>query len=117
MYIDRLNYSNVSLNSSPAFKSAKAQKLIQKLEQAPILKKVQITFDELERMYNELGYDVIRKRGSHASVVLNEKYTMSIVIPHDDKYVKVNDLKRFLLIKEGKIEEAVNLIHYNHHHH
>ena len=42
MYVDRLNYSNISLNSDLAFKSAKTQKLIQKLEQAPILKKFRL---------------------------------------------------------------------------
>ncbi len=98
-------YNNISL-SQPTFASVKARKLIQKVEQAERLNRVEITFDELERMYEEIGYYVFKKRGSHANVTLNDNITIAIIIPHGKKYVNTNDLKRFLLVKQGKFLEA-----------
>ena len=92
-----------------AFNGVKSRKLIDKLENAEQLKKFEVTFDELERMYNEIGYDIVRKRGSHASIQLADNIIINIVIPHEDKYVKISDLKRFLLIKEGKFSEAAKM--------
>lgn len=104
-----INRPNIVANNNLAMKGVQTQKLIKRVEEAPILKKVQVTFEELERMYNEIGYDVIRKRGSHAIVPVTEKANIAIVIPHKDKRVDVKDLRRFLLVKAGKIEEALKL--------
>lgn len=92
--------------SQPAFTSVKAQKLIAKLESAERLNRVEITFDELVRMYDEIGYYVYKKRGSHATVAVGDNVTLAIPIPHKNKYVNSNDLKRFLLVKQGKFKEA-----------
>ena len=108
MHIDKNNlYENNSPNKSLSMEGAQTRKLIQKIENAPILKKINITFDDLERMYNEIGYEVFRKRGSHAVVHLTETENLVIVIPHANKYVNVNDIRRFLLVKNGKLEEAL----------
>ena len=106
MRIINLYNQNIINNYPITFESAKSRKLIAKLEQATSLKKIEITFDELERMYNEIGYDIIRKRGSHAVVPVTSELNISVTIPHNDKYVNTNDLKRFLLVKGGKFAEA-----------
>ena len=105
MYLTYSNYNTLPIYS-PAFKGVKTRKLISKVENTKILNKLEITFDELERMYNEIGYDFIRKRGSHVTVHLTDNITIAVVIPHGKKYVHINDIKRFLLVKEGKFKEA-----------
>lgn len=95
--------------SQMVFCGVKYQKLIDKVEHAEKLKKLNITFEQLERMYNEIGYDVIHKPGSHAIVNLTENINIHVPIPHKQKYVHFNDLKRFLLVKEGKFEEATRV--------
>ena len=107
----RINPTNYYCKNSlsifqPAFTSVKAKKLIEKVEQAERLNRVGITFDELERMYEEIGYYVYKKRGSNANVTLTDNITIAIIIPHGKKYVNTNDLKRFLLVKQGKFLEA-----------
>jgi hypothetical protein len=99
-------YNQNVTNYNPTFSGAKSRKLIAKIESATLLKKVEITFDELERMYNEIGYDVLKKPGSHAIVCISETIHIPVIIPHNNKYVHINDLKRFLLVKEGKFVEA-----------
>ena len=105
--INIYNYNNAVV--PPTFGSVKAIKLIAKLESAERLNKVEITFDELERMYEEIGYFVYKKRGSHASVTVGDDVTLSITMPHGRKYVNPNDLKRFLLVKDGKFIEATRV--------
>ena len=95
--------------SNLLFQGGNTKKLISKLESASNLKKIEVTFDQLERMYNEIGYDVIKKRGSHTSVKVNDDIAITVVIPHGEKYVHANDLKRFLLVKEGKFIEATKV--------
>lgn len=111
MYINSIgiyNQNNLK-NYNVAFASVKAKKLIAKVESAERLNKVYITFDELESMYNDLGYFVRKKRGSHASVSVGDDVTLTIPIPHGEKYVHANDIKRFLLVKEGKFIEATKV--------
>jgi predicted RNA binding protein YcfA (HicA-like mRNA interferase family) len=105
MRIISINNSTIT-NSFPTFLSSKSKKLIEKLEKAEQLNKVKITFDELERMYEEIGYYVIKKRGSHAIVNVTENLNIPVIIPHGRKHVHPNDLKRFLLVKEKKFKEA-----------
>lgn len=93
-------------NSTIAFNGAKSRKLIAKLENAQRPDKMKISFDELEKMYEEIGYYLIRKRGSHAVVNVTENLNIPVIIPHGRKHVHENDLKRFKLIKEGKFKEA-----------
>ena len=97
------------VNSSPAFGGVQTKKLIEKVANTKQLQKLDIKFDELERMFNEIGYNVIYKGGSHAIIKLNENTSISITIPHGKKQVSPYDLKRFLLIKEGKFEEATKV--------
>ena len=99
----------LAIGSQTVFCGVKYQKLIDRVEHAEQLKKLNITFDQLERMYNEIGYDVVRKGGSHAIVNLTENINIRVTIPHKQKYVHFSDLKRFLLVKEGKFEEATHV--------
>ena len=104
MYLTcNFNYNNIQ---QPVFGGVQTQKLIAKLEKAERINKMEITFDQLERMYNEIGFDVVKKRGSHASIQLTPEIIISVIIPHGKKYVNINDLRRFLLVKEGKYKEA-----------
>lgn len=105
-----LNITNQNISDNINFNGAKSRKLIEKISNSKQLKKMDITFDELVRMYNEIGYDVILKRGSHAAIPLTDEITISVVIPHgSEKYVKPNDLKRFLLVKENKFIDAAKI--------
>jgi predicted RNA binding protein YcfA (HicA-like mRNA interferase family) len=92
---------------STSFESAKARKLIKKVNEAEKLDKLNITFNELESMYNELGYDVFYKRGSHAVVHLTEGVNLPVIIPHKRKNVHPFDLKRFKYVCAGDIEKAL----------
>lgn len=105
-----LTFNNIFTSAPmPIFNGAKTRKLIEKIENAKRLNKVEVTLDELERMYNEIGYDLVRKRGSHVIVPLTDDINISIATPHGGKYVHINDLKRFLLVKEGKFLEATKV--------
>ena len=57
--------------------------------------------------YNELGYDVLCKRGSHAVVPVTEKFNLPLVIPHGTKYVNPQDLKRLQFVINGQIDRAL----------
>ena len=97
---------NYNKTASPGFESAKARKLITKIAQSKQLSKEKITFEELESMYNELGYNVLRKRGSHAVITTPNGYNIPLVMPHGHKHVSPLDLKRFILVQQNKFEEA-----------
>lgn len=90
---------------SPSFCGKAQEKLLQKIMDTKRLKDMKVTFDELNRIYEHLGYDVMMKRGSHA--IVNVRGTnIPIVIPHKDKYVHPNDLKRLKLIMAGEEKKA-----------
>lgn len=89
----------------PAFCGASSEKLIKKILTSKNPKELKITFDELCRIYNHLGYDVTLKRGSHATVRVN-KTNIPIVIPHKDKYVHSNDIRRLRLVMNGEEKKA-----------
>ena len=88
------------------FSGARARKLIEKIKGVKKVDKLSISFDELKSMYNEIGYDIIYKRGSHAIVPINEKLNIPVVIPHKRKNVHPFDLKRFKYILTGQFDKA-----------
>lgn len=94
----------------PSFKSAKTRKMIEELQSAKNLRQIKFTFDDVVSIYNDIGYDVILKRGSHASVPLTDKMNVTIVIPHDGhKFVHLLDIKRLKYVLDGDIEKALSL--------
>ena len=95
------------INSQPSFGSAKTRKFLEELRNAQNFKHINATFDDMVDAYNDLGYDVILKRGSHASVPLTDKINITLVIPHGKKYVATKDIKRLYLILNGEIEKAL----------
>ena len=97
--------------SNPAFGSAKARKLIEKVLQADSnnFRGIKATFDDMVAAYNELGYDVIMKRGSHAAVPITDHANLPLVIPHNNKYVHPLDLKRLKYVIQGETEKALNV--------
>lgn len=113
--LNSILYTNINLFSkqqsknkqtnSPNFCGCSSKKLIDKILKTKNFKELKITFDELCRIYNHLGYDVTLKRGSHAIVSINNT-NIPIVIPHKDKYVTNYDIKRLKLIMNGEVEKA-----------
>ena len=101
------NYNN-NYNVNPSFQGKTAKKLIDKLRQSQHVKKVHYTFDEAVKIYEDLGYDVLMKRGSHAIVRIGD-WNMPLVIPHKDKYVDFFDIKRLKCIVDGDIEAAMRI--------
>lgn len=97
---DSLPVSNVSFKGKPA------EKLLKKIMETDNIKKLKITFDEMVKMYEHLGYDVLMKRGSHAIVPVAEGVNIPLVIPHKDKVVNFKDIKRLKYIAVGDIENA-----------
>jgi len=97
---DSLPVSNVS------FKGASSEKLLKKIMQTDNIKNLKISFNEMVKLYEHLGYDVLMKRGSHAIVPVAEGVNIPLVIPHKDKVVHVHDIKRLKLIVAGEIEKA-----------
>ena len=99
------NYSKQVVTNSVAFQANTAPKLLKKVEEAKDVKKLKITFDEMVKMYDYLGYDVMMKRGSHATILCGES-SFTLPIPHKDKVVHFKDIKRLKLIAAGDIESA-----------
>jgi len=89
-----------------AFCGARSRKLIEKVQRTEKMDKLKVSFDELERMYNEIGYDVLYKRGSHAIVHVTDTINIPIVIPHKTKDVHPFDLVRFKYVLNGEFEKA-----------
>lgn len=102
----RNSYSESNKNQeSLSFSGKPPEKLIAKIKTTPNYKKVKLTFDEAVKIYNYIGYDVLLKRGSHAIIKAGD-YNIPLVIPHKDKHLNYNDIKRLLLIMDGNIEKA-----------
>ena len=106
----RVNFSSFECtnNKSMMFSGARARKLIKKVNDSEKMDKLKISFEELEAMYQEIGYDVIYKRGSHAVVPINENLNIPAVIPHRTKTVQPLDLRRFKYVLLGDFEKAKN---------
>ena len=102
----RVELSNISNLNNMAFSGARARKLIEKIKNMKKLEKADVSFDELKSMYNEIGYDVVYKRGSHAVVPITEDFNIPVVIPHKRKNVHPFDLKRFKYILTGEFDKA-----------
>ena len=102
-----VNFSNMnSYNTYPSFRGNSARKLIEGVKQAKLLNKVHYTFDEMVKIYEELGFDVVMKGGSHAVVNLGD-YNIPLVIPHrGEKYVSLADIKRLKHVIDGNYEAA-----------
>lgn len=90
---------------NPSFGASTPEKLIKYILSAQNPKKVKIRFDEALKIYNHLGYDVLLKGGSHASVVLGD-CNLYLVIPHKDKIIAPIDVKRLKCIIQGDIAGA-----------
>lgn len=99
------NYSNQLVTNSVCFQANTAPKLLKKVNETKDIKKLKITFDEMVKMYEYLGYDVLLKRGSHATVS-SGNVNFTLPIPHKDKVVHFKDIKRLKLIAAGDIEKA-----------
>lgn len=95
---------------NPVFGSKAAIKFLKKLKDTPNTKYIKATFDDVVRAYNELGYDVLQKRGSHATVVISNDIRLSLVMPHGGKKsVTPTELKKLKHIANGEIEKAIRL--------
>lgn len=95
------------INVLPSFKSAKTRKMIDEIKNAKNLKHINLTFDDMVDIYNDLGYDVILKRGSHAVIPITDKVNLPVVIPHGEKFIHIHDIKRLKFILNGEIEKAL----------
>lgn len=102
----RVEFNNLAYTNNVAFSSAKARKLIEKITCTERMDKLDISFDELKSMYQEIGYDVVYKRGSHAVVPITKDLNVPVIIPHKRKNVHPFDLKRFKYILKGEFEKA-----------
>ena len=106
----RVSFNNLLFsNNHITFESAKARKLIETVKNAQKIDKLKITFEELEIMYKEIGYDIFYKRGSHAVIHINDKINLPVVIPHKKNIINNKDIKRFKYILEGDIQKAIDL--------
>ena len=99
-------YQGYNHHSQVAFYGARARKLIPRINDMDKFDKVDISFDELKSMYNELGYDVVYKRGSHAVVSITDEINIPVVIPHKRKNVHPFDLKRFKYVMLEEFDKA-----------
>ena len=109
MRIGFYNLNNITYNNNFAdtsFCGASSRKLIKKILETDNLYNIKATFDDMVRAYEELGYDIVLKRGSHASIKVGSDYNMSLVIPHGDKYVKMKDVLRLKYVASGDLENA-----------
>ena len=107
----RVNFSSFECtnNKSMMFSGARARKLIKKVNDSEKMDKLKISFEELEAMYQEIGYDVIYKRGSHAVIVISDKVRLSLVHPHGKRkgLVTPTEIKKLRYVAQGEIEKAI----------
>lgn len=103
-YIFNQQYLN---RNQCCFQGASSRKFIEKLKEEQSLKHIKATFNDMVGAYEELGYEVIFKRGSHAVVPISKHANIPLVIPHGQKYVAPIDLKRLKLVIQGEIEKAI----------
>ena len=111
----QVNFNTISFNpliykrnQKPSFQGKASVKFLEKLKTADNLKHVKASFDEMVRAYNELGYDVIHKRGSHAVVIISDKIRLSLIHPHGNKkgIVTITEIKKLKYVALGEIEKA-----------
>ena len=103
------NCKNNSQSNQPSFQGAKARKILEQVSKAKTFKNIHLTFDEMVSTYNELGYDVLMKRGSHAVIVKDSMTNYPLVIPHGNKYVHPNDVKRLQCVMNGEFDKAARI--------
>lgn len=89
-------------SETPSFCGRAQEKLIKKLMASKNPKEWKYTFDEIKGVYEHLGYDVMYKRGSHATVNVNGTQ-FSLVIPHKSKYVAPWDIQQLKKVIRGEI--------------
>lgn len=99
------NSTQTGCVSSPRFCGKAQEKLIKKIMSSKNPKEWKFTFDELTSIYEHLGFDIVLKRGSHATVNIRGT-NIPIVIPHKDKYVHPNDIRRLKLVMAGEEKRA-----------
>lgn len=107
-----LNTSLYGLNQKreyPAFQGKASLKFLEKIKTTKELKYIKATFDDIVRAYNELGYDVLHKRGSHAVIVISDKIRLSLVHPHGKSkgLVTPTEIKKLRYVAQGEIEKAI----------
>ena len=107
------NLSKIKYNENStelSFSGKTPKKLIAMMLESKIFhpKNIKLTFDEVQKIYQYLGYDVVMKRGSHA-IVATELGNFPLVIPHRDKYVDIKDILRLRYLLLGDIQKALNL--------
>lgn len=105
----KVEFNNLVRINNTNFSGARARKLIEKIKNADKLDKLDISFNELKSMYEEIGYDVFYNRGSHAVVPVSEDFNIPLVIPHSTKNVTTIDLWRFKYVLNGEPEKAKNI--------
>ncbi|MBR1977390.1 hypothetical protein IKA15_03835 [bacterium] len=107
------SYSNLQKatknETEVSFGSAKARKLMEKIKNTKNLKEIKVTFDDMVSIYQELGFDTVLKRGSHAVIPISATANLPLVIPHGTKHVHPLDIKRLQCILNGEIEKALNV--------
>ena len=112
-YISSNNYSfsqkSQAGQAQPTFEGVKFIKLIETIKNAKSFKHFNLSFKDIAGIYQELGYDIIFKGGSHAVVPLTETVNLPLVIPHNSKYVSPFELKRLKCILNGEIDKALNI--------
>lgn len=94
--------------SSPSFCGKAQEKIIKKILASNNPKEWKYTFEDMKGVYEHLGYDVMMKRGSHAIVNIEGK-NLPLVMPHKDKYVDPNDVKRLKFLLKGDIDRALRM--------
>ena len=102
-------FSHNQANTKPSFGSVKAQRFLDRVKTTKSFNHFNATFEDMVSAYNELGYDVLCKRGSHAVVPITEKVNLPLVIPHGTKYVNPQDLKRLQFVLNGQIDRALSV--------
>ena len=105
-------YSSCSVGSqnvsSLSFCGRAQEKLIKKIMSGNNPKEWKYTFNDIKGIYEHLGYDVMMKRGSHAIINING-LNLPLVIPHKDKYVNPNDVRRLKCVLSGDIDKAFKM--------
>ncbi len=96
-------------HAQPTFEGMKFIKLIETVKNTKSFRHFNMSFNDVAAIYQELGYNIIFKGGSHAIIPLTETINIPLVIPHSSKYVSPFDLKRLKYILNGEIDKTLNI--------
>lgn len=111
MYINLNRYRINSYNNPKAVAfEGSYDKLLAKIKNCNNFRKLAIRYEEAKKVYENLGYRVEVKSGSHSIVTMPDGFAFPLVLPHgSNKVISATDVKRLFFAINGDIVSLKNM--------